>query len=53
MDIIETFFGVEEGEDENLVPAINGDTYEFGLPVNNKTMVVGETQQQPLQPFNF
>jgi importin subunit alpha-1 len=53
VDIIETFFGVEEGEDENLVPAINGDTYEFGLPVNNKTMVVGETQQQPLQPFNF
>lgn len=31
--IIETYFGCEDGaEDENLAPALNGDTYAFGIP---------------------
>jgi len=33
VDIIETYFGCEdEAEDENLAPALNGDTYAFGIP---------------------
>lgn len=33
IDIIETYFGCEDGEeDENLAPALNGDTYAFGVP---------------------
>lgn len=54
--IIETYFGVEDGEDENLVPEINGDQFAFGLPVS-KTLETGDMmqqhEQQPLQPFNF
>ena len=30
--IIERFFGEEEVEDENLAPAINGNTFAFGAP---------------------
>ena len=53
ISIIENFFGVDEGEDENLVPAINGDTFSFGLP--SKGMEEGTTANapQPLQLFNF
>jgi importin subunit alpha-1 len=50
--IIETYFGVEEGEDENLVPEVHGDTFSFGLPVNKATDGI-QQQQAPLQPFNF
>mmetsp|Transcript_25170 Transcript_25170/g.37406 ORF Transcript_25170/g.37406 Transcript_25170/m.37406 type:complete len:554 (-) Transcript_25170:1341-3002(-) len=33
VEIIETFFGCEdEAEDENLAPALDGDTYAFGIP---------------------
>ena len=54
--IIETYFGVEEGEDENLVPTINGDTFSFGLPVSKHMEEAEGPQQaqQPIhQPFNF
>lgn len=54
--IIETFFGTEEVEDENLAPMANGDTFSFGLPtIKNVDGIDGEDimAQQPLQPFNF
>eukprot|EP00554_Chaetoceros_debilis_P003005 CAMPEP_0194083734 /NCGR_PEP_ID=MMETSP0149-20130528/9733_1 /TAXON_ID=122233 /ORGANISM="Chaetoceros debilis, Strain MM31A-1" /LENGTH=540 /DNA_ID=CAMNT_0038766185 /DNA_START=100 /DNA_END=1722 /DNA_ORIENTATION=- len=51
--IIEQYFGVEDGEDENLVPTINGDTFSFGIPTANKGEQLETHQQQPLQPFNF
>lgn len=53
--IIENYFGVEEGEDENLVPTITGNTFAFGLPTDKNAEMtgVGQVQSAPLQPFNF
>lgn len=54
--IIETYFGIDEGgEDENILPSSEGDTFSFGLPTKNEEMSNGAApqQQQPLQPFNF
>lgn len=55
--IIETYYGVEEEEDENLAPAVNGDTFSFGLPTAQKgvdlTKGDGHSQQQHFQTFNF
>eukprot|EP00979_Chaetoceros_neogracilis_P017738 scaffold10267_cov270-Chaetoceros_neogracile.AAC.36 len=51
--IIETFFGVDEGEDENLVPTIDGDTFAFGLPTKAMEDDAVDAPQQPLQLFNF
>lgn len=51
--IIETFFGIDEGEDENLVPTIDGDTFAFGLPTKGMEEDVVDAPQQPLQLFNF
>lgn len=53
--IIETYFGVEEVEDENLLPAVEGDSFAFGMSGKGEDMqdVEGAIQQQPLQPFNF
>jgi len=53
--IIESYFGVDDEEDENLVPTVNGDTFSFGLPVSKATEHEhgDPPQQQPLQPFNF
>jgi len=58
INIIETFFGVEEGEDENILPDVEGDNFAFGLPPSHKIDDVNFDdgalqQQQPLQPFNF
>ncbi len=56
VEIIETYFGVEEVEDENILPAMDGNSFAFGMPVTKPgEWQVGEgaSQQQPLQPFNF
>ncbi len=54
VSIIETYFGVEENEDENLLPVIEGDSFAFGAPMKTEDMhSEGAMQQQPLQPFNF
>ena len=59
ISIIEKYFGVEEGEDQNLVPTVQGDTFAFGLPTTDKNtnVTAGDGSQQhqqvPLQPFNF
>ena len=53
--IIETYFGVEENEDENILPSINGGSFAFGLTKTDDltSTTSGTTQQQPLHPFNF
>lgn len=55
VSIIESYFGVEENEDENILPVIEGDSFAFGAPLKMEEMNSGEgaMQQQPLQPFNF
>jgi len=55
ISIIETYFGIEENEDENILPTVEGNNFAFGAPVKTEEMRNGEgaMQQQPLQPFNF
>lgn len=55
VQIIESYFGVEEIEDENILPVIEGDSFAFGVSGKGEEMNHGEGahQQQPLQPFNF
>jgi len=55
IEVIEKYFGVCEDEgDENVMPSIIGDQFEFGLPTSkqDENMSLG-LAQQPLQPFNF
>ncbi len=53
--IIETFFGTDEMEDENLLPVIEGNSFAFGFSKADEisSTGAGAFQQQPLQPFNF
>ena len=51
--LLENYFGVEEGEDENLVPVVSGDAFSFGLASEKVSLSAPQQQQQPLQPFNF
>ena len=55
IDIIEKYFGVEENENENILPTIDGDCFAFGVstPMKVGNNEDGAFQQQPLQPFNF
>ena len=55
VSIIESYFGVDEIEDENVAPAIEGDTFTFGMKTDETPALTGESAfpQQPLQPFNF
>lgn len=57
VSIIETYFGVDENEneDENVLPAIEGNTFAFGMKTDETQAMTGESAftQQPLQPFNF
>ena len=59
VDIIEKYFGCEDGaEDENLAPALNGDTYAFGI---SQKKIDGSYEEecpanggvQPFGTFNF
>jgi Karyopherin (importin) alpha len=55
--IIETYYGVDEEEDENLAPTIHGDTFSFGLTSAQKTLDMesedAAPHQQNFQTFNF
>lgn len=51
--LIETYFGVEENEDENILPAIQGNSFAFGVSKTDEGAGEGAVQQQPLHPFNF
>lgn len=56
--IIETYFGTDEMEDENILPMIEGNSFAFGISSNNKSEDIptsegGALGQQPLHPFNF
>jgi len=54
--IIETYYGVEEEEDENLAPAIHGDTFSFGIPTSQKSLDLNYDEvphQQNFQTYNF
>lgn len=54
--IIETYYGVDEEEDENLAPAIHGDTFSFGLPPAQKSLELKNEDvqhQQNFQTYNF
>lgn len=55
VSIIETYFGVEEGEDENLVPEVDGNMFSFGANVEKIDEHASDFYgtQQPLQRFNF
>ena len=55
IDVIETHFGICEDEgDENVMPSVTGEQFDFGLPTakQDENMSIG-LAQQPLQPFNF
>jgi len=53
--IIETYFGVEEEGDENVLPGVSSDgKFAFGLPTTKASSLTEQPQvAQPLQPFNF
>jgi len=53
--IIETYFGVEEEGDENVLPGVSSDgKFAFGLPTTKSSSLTEQPQAaQPLQPFNF
>jgi importin subunit alpha-1 len=58
VEIIETYFGCEDGaEDENLAPALNGDTYAFGIPQKQLDESFEEecpaNGSQPFAVYNF
>ncbi len=56
--LIETYFGAEDEEDENIAPEINGGTFSFGVPQKNVDEVEcpannGHSNVQPFTKFNF
>jgi len=54
ISIIETYFGVEEEGDENVLPGVSSEgQFAFGLPATKASSGEQPQVQQPLQPFNF
>ena len=59
IEIIETYFGLDDGaEDENIAPAIDGNTFAFGVPRKNLGASFEEECPvngfaQPMATFNF
>lgn len=54
VEIIETYFGVEEVDDENILPAMDGNSFAFGTVTKaGEYNQADGAFQQPLQPFNF
>jgi len=59
--IIDRYFGMDEVEDENLAPEVNGDTFAFGIPSKqlfsdespSKSGMSESATGAPLQQFNF
>lgn len=53
VNIIENYFGFEDEEDENLAPAVNGDTFAFGAPKTLDFESHCPANDQPMATYDF